>query len=157
MLFAGKTGFLSIRRYVSQEEGDTFYLYMGFPHIGETAKGQLGMYSSQEGASPFPSCSALVTFQEELVSGSPCWELDPDDIEKGLLKQRLFRTIKYGDVPDLVTLTKLTYTFILDGRGQVLQCHILKASTVFRGPLSIEIPEGVFLIPLQDGGPACKT
>lgn len=126
MLFAGKTGFLSIRRYASQEEGDTFYLYMAFPHIGRTAKGEVGMYSSQEGASPFPSCSALVTFQEELASGSPCWELDPDDIEKGLLKQRLFRTIKYGDVPDLVTLTKLTYTFILEDLERLIGLTLLK-------------------------------
>jgi hypothetical protein len=39
--------------------------------------------------------------------------LDLDDIEQSLLKHRLLRKIRYGEVPELAALTKAAYNVIV--------------------------------------------
>jgi uncharacterized protein YdiU (UPF0061 family) len=41
-------------------------------------------------------------------------DLDPDDLEQSLLKQRPIRKLQYGKAPGLTTLTKLAYASILE-------------------------------------------
>ena len=40
MPFAGKTGFMKMRKYAPNEQNDTRFLYMAFPHIGWTLVGK---------------------------------------------------------------------------------------------------------------------
>jgi hypothetical protein len=53
-------------------------------------------------------------FQKELDSGTLRVDLDPDDLEYSLLKQRLIRKLHYGKVPGIVTLTKPAHETIRD-------------------------------------------
>ncbi len=58
------------------------------------------------------ACGALNSFQRELSSGKLNLSMDEIDIEQSLLKRRLLREIPYGDVPDLLELTKLARSVI---------------------------------------------
>ncbi|MEO8327720.1 MAG: hypothetical protein ABI618_17860 [Nitrospirota bacterium] len=86
---------------------------MAFPHIGWMPDGQMGKDASLECGKPYSPCSGLAAFQQELASGPSLWEPDSDNLEQGLLNQRLFRNMKYGEGSDSVTLTKLAYIIIL--------------------------------------------
>ena len=55
-----------------------------------------------------------MAFRQEMLDGNLTLELDLNDIEQSLLKHRLFRKISYGDLPDLVALTKIAYGVILE-------------------------------------------
>jgi hypothetical protein len=113
MPFAGKTGFMKMQKYAPYKQHDTHFLYMAFPYIGWTSGGQLGMSATKGHGEPSSACGGLVAFQQELASGSGPWELDPDNLEQGLLNQRMFRNMKYGGGSDLGAFTKLAYTIIL--------------------------------------------
>jgi len=113
MQFVGKSGFLKMRKSVNYEEGSSCFLYMAFPHIGWTSDGQLGRIDPPGLGKPYPACGGLVAFQEELASGSSPWEPDPDNLEQGLLNQRMFQNMKYGGGSNLIALTNLAYTTIL--------------------------------------------
>lgn len=107
MPFAGKTGFMKMQKYAPYEQHDIRFLYMAFPHIGWTSGGEIGLCAPPGNGKPYPACGGLVAFQQELASGSAPWEPDPDDLEQGLLNQRLFRNMKYRGGSDLVALTNL--------------------------------------------------
>jgi len=113
MPFAGKTGFMKMQKYAPSDKNDARFLYMAFTHIGWTSSGELGMFAPRENGKSYPLCGGLVAFQQELASGSAPWEPDPNNLEQGLLNQRLFRNMKYGGGSDLVALTRLAYTIIL--------------------------------------------
>ena len=100
MPFVGKTGFMKMQKYAPHDQNDTRFLYMAFPHIGWTFGEQIGMFVHPGKGKPYPACGGLVAFQQELVSGSAPWEADPDNLEQGLLNQRLFRNMKYGGGSD---------------------------------------------------------
>ena len=62
-----------------------------------------------------------IAFQQELASGPSPWEPDSDNLEQGLLNQRLFRNMKYGDGSDCLSLTRLAYTIILQDVEKLLE------------------------------------
>jgi len=66
----------------------------------------------------------LVAFKKELPAGPLSLEFDPYDIEQSLLKQRLLRKIRYGEVPDLVTLTKLTHEIIVEDLKKMIELTV---------------------------------
>ena len=51
-------------------------------------------------------------------------DLDPDNLEHSLLKQRLFLRLKSGDIPGLVSLTKLGCTAILEDLQRMIQLTV---------------------------------
>ena len=82
------------------------------------------------------ACGALLTIQQDLAHGSVGLELNQDDLEQSLLKQRLFRKLRYGDMPDLVTLTKMAHTVIREDLERMIQLTVDSASfpyAVFTG------------------------
>jgi len=121
MPFAGKTGFMKMQKYAPNDLTDTCFLCMAFPHIGWMPDGQIGKDAPLGGGKSYSGCSGLVAFQQELTSGPSPWEPDSDNLEQGLLNQRLFRNMKYGGGSDLVALTKLAYTIILQDTEKLLR------------------------------------
>jgi hypothetical protein len=113
MLFLGKTGFGAAYAHAPQEDGKERYVHFVLPHIGVGGNGTIGVCSRPGRDEPSGACGALMAFRNELQSGQVELRLDPYDIEQSLLKQRLLRDIKYGDVPDLVQLTKVTHAALV--------------------------------------------
>ncbi len=113
MLFLGKTGFSAAYQHAPQLDGRERYVHFAMPHIAFSESGEIGLFQRPGRDQPSGACGALMAFQAELAAGTLNLELDPDDVEQSLLKQRLFREMRYGDVPDLVSLTRLAQQVIL--------------------------------------------
>lgn len=112
MLYLGKTGFLAAKHHSPRLDGRERYVYYTMPHIAIGNKGEIGVYFRAGREETSAACGALMAFRQEMESGKLNLELDWDDIEQSLLKQRLSGNIEYGEVPDLLELTRLTYEVI---------------------------------------------
>ena len=114
MVFLGKTGLSAAHHHAPVKDGRERYIYFVMAHIAIDKNGEIGVCYRSGRPSPSGACGALIAFREEMLGGDLNLELDWDDIEQSLLKHRLFRKIRYGDIPDLITLTKATYEVILE-------------------------------------------
>jgi hypothetical protein len=113
MLFLGKTGFSAAYQHAPLEGGRERYVHFVLPHIGIGRNGEVGQCFRSGRTEPSSACGALLAFQSELASGRLDLRLDPYDVEQSLLKHRLLRRVRYGDVPDLVSLTRITYEVLV--------------------------------------------
>jgi hypothetical protein len=73
-------------------------------------------------------------------------EINQDDLEQSLLRQRLFKKIRYGEIPDLVTLTKIAHSVIREDLERMILLTVDSAS----------IPYAVFT-GIQIHGPGNQT
>jgi hypothetical protein len=144
MVFLGKTGFQAAQQHAPNEDGVERSVYFALPHIALDAEGAVGVYHRPGREKPSHACGALLSFQRELASRSLRLGLDPDDLEQSLLKQHLFRKLKYGDIPDLITLTKIAHEVILEELERMIHLTIDPVRShyaVFTG-IQIHGPEG---------------
>lgn len=144
MLTLGKTGFLAAQRHAPIEGGRERYVYYALPHIAIDAQGEFGLYHRPGRQHASHACGALVAFQEELTSKSLQLALDPDDLEQSVLKQHLLRRIRYGDVPNLLSLTRIAYAVILEELERMIQLTVDPMRSdygLFTG-IQIHVPEG---------------
>ncbi len=114
MLFLGKTGFTSAQHHAPVDGGRERCVYFAMAHIAIDVNGDVGICYRAGRPGSSGACGALIAFRQEMLDGKLSLELDLDDIEQSLLKQRLFRKIRYGDVPDLATLTQIAHGVILE-------------------------------------------
>ena len=124
MLWLGKTGFSAAHQHSPRVHGRERYLYIVMPHMAIGSDGTMGLCYRPGRAGVSSACGALVGFQKELEDGHLNLETNPYDIEQSLLKQRLFRKIKYGQVPDLATLTKFTHEIILEDLQRMIELTV---------------------------------
>jgi len=128
MLFLGKAGFTASLHHAPDDEKGTRHVYFSLPHIGINSLEEIGFCYRPGQQQTSKACGALVAFREELLSGSLRVDLDPDDLEQSLLKQRLIRKLHYGKVPGLITLTKLAYASILEDLERMILLTMNTAS-----------------------------
>lgn len=114
MLVLGKTGFSAALHHAPTTASIRRYVFFAMPHIGIDSEGQVGVCVRPGQHEPSGACGALLAFQRELQGRQIHLELDPDDLEQSLLKQRLFRRIPYGDIPDLASLTRIMHETIVE-------------------------------------------
>lgn len=121
LIFLGKTGFLAAQAHSPLEGGREHYVFYGLAHIGLGEQGELGLCYRTGRDDPSIACGALAAFQAELSGGRLDLSVDPLDVEMSFVKQRLFRLISYGQVPDLLGLTRLAYQAIVEDMGHMLE------------------------------------
>jgi len=114
MLFLGKTGFLAAHQHAPVDHGRERYVYFAMPHIAIDRNGQMGVCQRTGRSEPSGACGALIALRTEMLQGQLTVELDLNDVEQSLLKQRLLRKIQYGEVPELVKLTQIAYRAIFE-------------------------------------------
>jgi len=144
MLTLGKTGFLAAQQHAPIEDGRERYIYYALPHIAIDAQGEFGNYYRPGRQKVSHACGALVAFQRELANGALELALDPDDLEQSILKQHLLRKLKYGDVPDLLSLTRIAHAVIVEELERMIRLTVdpLRSDYgVFTG-IQIHAPEG---------------
>ena len=82
-------------------------------------------------------------------------EFDRYDTEQSLLKHRLLPLIGYGNVPDLVDLTKLTVTAIEDDLQKIIRSlagewretgQVMPADAAMFSGIQIHAPDGMNLV-----------
>lgn len=148
MLTLGKTGFLAAQHHAPIEGGRERYVYYALPHIAIDVQGTLGNYYRPGRQKASHACGALVAFQTELADGALQLALDPDDMEQSVLKQRLLPRIRYGDVPDLLSLTRIAHAVILEDLERMIQLTVDPGRSdygVFTG-IQIHVPEGRHIV-----------
>lgn len=128
MLFLGKAGFTASLHHAPDNEKGTRHVYFSLPHIGINSLEEIGFCYRPGQKQISKACGALVAFREELLNGSLRVDLDPDDLEQSLLKQRLIRKLHYGKVPGLITLTKLAYASMLEDLERMIHLTMNAAS-----------------------------
>jgi Limiting CO2-inducible proteins B/C beta carbonyic anhydrases len=140
----GKTGFLAAQQHAPIEDGRERYVYYAFPHIAIGAQGEFGVYYRPGRQHASHACGALVAFHHELASRSIELAPDLDDIEQSVVKRLLLGKIRYGDVPDLLSLTKIAHGVILEVLERMIQLTVDPTRSdygLFTG-IQIHTPEG---------------
>jgi len=124
MLTLGKTGFLAAQQHAPIEHNRERYAYYALPHIAIDAQGEFGVYYRPGRQKASHACGALVAFQHELATGSLELALDPDDLEQSVLKQHLLRKLRYGEVPNLLSLTRIAHAVILEELERMIRLTV---------------------------------
>jgi len=145
MLILGKTGFLAAQQHAPIDEGGIErYVYYALPHIAIGPHGEFGVYFRPGRQKASHACGALVAFQHELESRSLQLAPDPDDIEQSVLKRHLLGKLRYGDIPDLPTLTRIAHAVILEELERMIQLTVDPTRSdygLFTG-IQIHTPDG---------------
>ncbi len=139
MVFLGKTGFHAAHHHAPLVDGRERYVYYAMPHIGIGEGGEIGQVYRSGRPEPSGACGALLAFRQEMMGGHLNLALDADDIEQSLLKQRLFRHIPYGELPDLVTLTRLAQQAILQDLERAISLTVNPAHSDYAVLTGIQI------------------
>lgn len=139
MLFLGKTGFGAAYHHAPQDGGRERYVHFALAHIALSDDGEVGMFQRPGREKASGACGALMAFQAEMVTGALNLELNPDDVEQSLLKQRLFKEIRYGDLPDLMTLTRLAQRVILADLERMISLTVDTTSSDYAVLTGIQI------------------
>lgn len=150
MFFAGKTGLLAAMHHAPDMDGKERYLFFALPHIAIDAKGNIGICSREGRKGSSTACGALNAFQKEIAGGKIDPALDFNDIELSLIKARLLKEITYGDVPDLLELTKIAQKVIQADLEVALERIVHKNSSDYAVITGIQIhgPDNNYVWPV---------
>lgn len=131
-IFAGVTGLQAAFSHAPTLEGRNRYVVFAMPHIGLNADGVIGKCRRPGQAHDSSACGALVGALGQLGKPAPA---DPDNIEMGLIYQRLTESAPQ----DLVGLTKLTHELILTDLERLIGKTINSAETDYAILTGIQI------------------
>ncbi len=112
MLFLGKTGFTAAEHHAPNTEGKERYVFYALPHIAIDADGSIGTCERAGRKGKSHACGALFGIQKELSAGELKVGLDFDDVEQSLVRMKILNAVKYGQVPDLLGITRITLGII---------------------------------------------
>lgn len=124
MIFLGKTGFFAAHNHAPVDQGREQYVYFAMAHVAIDGNGEVGICNRPGRSEPSGACGALIAFREELVNGTLDLKFDLDDIEQSLLKHRLLRKIRYGEVPELAVLTKTAHRVIVEDLEHMIEITV---------------------------------
>ncbi len=124
MLFLGKTGFSAAEHHAPDEEGRERYIFFALPHIAIHTDGEIGVCRRAGRKDTSSACGALLAFKSELEGGRVQLGLDVDDVEQSLIRMRLLQEIPYGQVPDLLALTKTTLQVIQSDLKRMIELTV---------------------------------
>ncbi len=136
MLYLGVTGFQAAHHHAPNFDGRERYVYFAFPHIAIDEHGTLGNCRRSGRQAMSQACGALLKILESCSEGALSLDLDQDDLEQSLLKQRLFGKFDFAEIPDLVTLTKITQEIIKEDLERMIHLTVNPSTTdyaVFTG------------------------
>lgn len=106
MFFAGRTALAAAMHHAPRPDGLERVLFVSLAHVAVAGDGRIGV-CERPGLGPSNACGALGVFLKELQGGRLNVSLDEADLEQSLLKMRLLRELRYGEIPDLLSLTRL--------------------------------------------------
>lgn len=116
MLVLGRTGVAAARTHAPLLGGRRRFVLFGLTHIGVDCEGEIGRCERPGLERTTGACGALLALEHELggQQGHPVGPLDPEDPEQSLLRQRLLSRVEPGVAPDLVYLTRIALSVIVE-------------------------------------------
>lgn len=149
MFFAGKTGLKAAMHHSPVVGGKERYVFYALPHIAIGAQGQLGVCKRIGRKEASNACGALNVFLGELRGGRTNLAMDNEDVELSLIRTRLLREIPYGQVPDLLALTKITLKALREDLENALEKTVdtRHSDYAFFTGIQIHAPGGNYVSP----------
>lgn len=111
-IMMGKTGLAAAVDHTPITNGTRRFIFYAMPHIAISEAGEIGQIQRSGIEKISRACGALDGIVKELEISSPKLEMDMQDIEQTIIRQKLLSTINYGDKPDLIEITKLASQII---------------------------------------------
>jgi hypothetical protein len=110
----GRTAFGAFSHHAPLIDGRQRIACFGFTHVALDAEGNPGPVARPGLPTPSTACGALVGLLGELRSGQPLADPDPEDIEYGLLRQRIAARLEPRTRLDLIDLTMLAHRVLAE-------------------------------------------
>ncbi len=150
MFTAGKTGLMAAMHHAPKVDGKERYVYYVIPHTAIDEEGRTG-FCKRKGIKESSACGALCLFLKELTDGKLHITIDEEDIEESLLKRRLLREIPYGQIPDLIELTKTTRGIIQSDLEHAIEKVVdtTKSDYSLITGIQIHAPDGNYIWPAE--------
>ncbi|MEW6492324.1 MAG: hypothetical protein AB1589_07400 [Cyanobacteriota bacterium] len=117
----GKTGLAAATDHTPIVDGIRRFTFYAMPHIAISRHGDIGKVYRDGLQKASHACGALETVVQELASGHLKLEMDMQDIEQTIIRQKILSTLTYGDKPDLIEITKLASRIIADDVKNLLK------------------------------------
>ena len=108
----GKTGLAAAIDHTPMFEGIRRFTFYAMPHIAISRHGDIGRVYRDGVQKASHACGALESVVKELASGHLKLEMDMQDIEQTIIRQKILSTLTYGDKPNLIEITKLASEII---------------------------------------------
>lgn len=89
LLFLGRTGMAAAAQHAPRGHRRRRYLVVALTHVGFGADGTPGRVGRPHQDEESSACGALVALRDEIAQGVELAEVDPGDLEQGLLRRRL--------------------------------------------------------------------
>ncbi|HBB31497.1 MAG TPA: nitric-oxide synthase [Cyanobacteria bacterium UBA8803] len=103
----GKTALAAATDHVPIVEDKRRFAFYAMPHIAISKDGEVGKVYRYGIQKVSHACGALEAIVKELLSGRLKLEMDMQDVEQTIVRQKILSTIYYGDKPNLLEITKL--------------------------------------------------
>ena len=103
----GKTAFAAAADHVPIMDNQRRFAYYAMPHIAISKDGEVGKVYRYGVSKVSHACGSLEVIAKELMSGRLKLEMDMQDLEQSIIRQKILSSINYGDKPNLVEITKL--------------------------------------------------
>lgn len=145
----GKTGLSAAIHHAPIEGGKERYVFFAMPHIAVDAQGIIGQCKRDGREDDSPTCGALSAAIQALEAGDVDQTLDVDDLEQSWLVQRLAAALPFGELPDLVGLTKLAADVIAADLQQLIDAVVneAKSNYVLLTGVQIHTPDSELIWP----------
>jgi hypothetical protein len=151
MFTAGKTGLKAATHHAPRVDNRERYIYYVIPHIAINEEGKTGFCKRKGINEESSACGALCLFLDELRKGKLHITIDEEDIEESLLKRRLLTEIPYGQIPDLIELTKITRKVIQSDLEHAIEKVVDTKKSDYAVITGIQIhgPDGNYIWPAE--------
>ncbi len=116
----GKTAFAAAADHVPSVNGQRQFAFYAMPHIAISKDGEVGKVYRYGVSKVSHACGSLEAIAKELMSGKLKLEMDMQDVEQTIVRQKILSTINYGDKPNLVEITKLASQIVANELKKLL-------------------------------------
>ncbi len=119
-VLAGKTGIAALLSHTPMVNNIGRFVFYAMPHIAISRHGQIGSVRRAGIEKLTHACGSLMSIIQELESGHINFQIDPDDVEQGKIRQKILSNIHYGEILDQIKITKLASQIIQDDLKRIL-------------------------------------
>ncbi|NEO31459.1 MAG: hypothetical protein F6K36_13695 [Symploca sp. SIO3C6] len=116
----GKTGLAAATDHVPIFDGVRRFTFFAMPHIAISKEGEMGKVYREGIQKPSHACGSLEAIVRELECGRLNLKTDMEDIEQSIIRQKIISTLRYGEKPNLIEITKLACQIISDDVKKLL-------------------------------------
>ena len=117
----GKTGLRAATDHTPICNRTRRFVFYAMPHIAISRYGEIGKVYREGIEKPSHACGALETIVKELESGHLNLEMDLQDLEQSIIRQKILSALRYGDKPNLIEITKLACKIISEDVERLLK------------------------------------